>query len=343
MAQSLGPLKALAILAQAQSAAPGSYYLRHFCLDRPISYGIQLPEGRAPFAMGHATAQDLMAYLQEDPHGPFVNQSRESRWGFEEDTINENLDSIWKADWHATAFWGASRIFVPRVDQFMASRPPPLRILAFLEAFRGASSPAWARVSEALEELRREAQGRGAAELVDIVRIFQTALREQSHFSGVEAQIWRGGDLIMDSHTDGATSLLHLSLTLGGCRTLRVGQFRERHAPYRPQENRRRGKPPGDEVSVWNDKAYMVEELWDMRQEKGSVYISSPFCFEHGVRYESSASDPVFALQRLVFQLSQLPFEVPLRLCQPVGGPTGERPAHWQHERLGRGWEKCLE
>ena len=261
--------------------------------------------------MGHAKAEDLMTYLREDPQGPFANQSGESGWGFEEDTVNEKLDSIWKADWHATAFWGASRIFVPRVDQFMASRPPPLRILAFLEAFRGASNPAWRRVSEALEGLEHEAQHRGATELVEIVRIFQAALREQRHFSGVEAQIWRGGDLIMDSHTDGATSMLHLSLTLGGCRTLRVGQFRERHAPYRPQENRRRGKPPGDEVSVWNDAAYMAEELWDIPQEKGSVYISSPFCFEHGVRYEKSGSNPVFALQRLGVRMSHL-----LRRCR---------------------------
>ena len=105
----------------------------------------------------------------------------------------------------------------------------------------------------------------------------------------------------MDSHTDGATALLHLSLTLGGRRVLRISRFRERHSPYKPQGSRRRGVPPGDEVSVWNDEAYYPQELCDFPQVKGSVYISSPFCFEHGVKYESSSADPVFALQRLVF------------------------------------------
>ena len=79
--------------------------LRHFCEEQRVSYGIQLPEGRAPFAFGHALAKDLMTYLPEDPHGPFMDISQSRHWVFEEDTINEDLESIWKADWHAKAFW----------------------------------------------------------------------------------------------------------------------------------------------------------------------------------------------------------------------------------------------
>ena len=271
---------------------------RHFCEEQPISYGIQLPEGRAPFAFGHASAEDLMTYLQEDPHGPFTKDTREvSAWGFEEDTINEDLESIWKADWHATSFWGTAWIFVPRADQFLPSKRPPRRILAFLEAFRQVSGCAWSRMSQALETLHGQAAVEDRTELQEIVQIFQRAVQEQSHFGGIEAQIWRGGQLVMDSHTDGATGLLHLSLTLGGHRTLRVGRFKERHAPYRPQESRRRGKPPGDEVSVWNSAAYTEEEIWDIPQRKGSAYVTSPFCFEHGVKYESNPSEPVLALQ----------------------------------------------
>ncbi|CAK9110433.1 unnamed protein product [Durusdinium trenchii] len=277
----------------ASSSVPEAAVFRHYNKERPISYGIQLPEGRAPFAFGHVLAEDLMSYLQEDPHGPFLNQSVPLvKWGFEEDTINEELESIWKADWHATAFWGTSKIFVPRVDKFLPSRQPPLRILAFLEAFRQVSGRAWSRILDGLQSLSRSDE---ELELKEIVRIFCKSLREQSHFCGVEAQIWQGGQLVMDSHTDGATSLLHLSLTLGGHRTLRIGHFKERHSPYRPQDNRRRGRPPGDEVSVWNEAAYAQDELWDIPQSTGSVYLTSPFCFEHGVRYEGDA--PVFALQ----------------------------------------------
>ena len=272
---------------------------RHICEEQPISYGIQLPEGRVPFAFGHASAEDLMAYLREDPHGPFIDSGHSSAWGFEEDTINEDLESIWKADWHATSFWGTGRIFVPRVEKFLPSRQPPRRILAFLEAFRQVSGFAWARILQALEGLGEKAASEQRRDLQEIVEIFSRAVQEQSHFGGVEAQIWRGGHLVMDSHTDGATALLHLSLTLGGHRTLRVGHFKERHSPYRPQDSRRRGKPPGDEVSVWNDAAYTEEEIWDIPQRKGSVYVTSPFCFEHGVKYESNQSEPVFALQLL--------------------------------------------
>merc|ERR1712194_850401 len=83
----------------------------------------------------------------------------------------------------------------------------------------------------------------------------------------------------------------------GGRRTLRVGKFTERHSPYRDQASRRRGQRSGDEVSVWNDAAYHPSELWDVDMVAGSAYLSLPFCFEHGVKYDSRSDDPVIALQ----------------------------------------------
>ncbi|CAJ1415643.1 unnamed protein product, partial [Effrenium voratum] len=298
-------LRAIAVPWVACSTAPPVF--QHF-FPQHVSYGIQLPEGRAPFAFGHVKAEDLMNYLREDPDGPFTGtdgegfkgfESRVARWGFEEDTINEALESILKADWHATAFQlGAeASVFVPRTDAFLPSRQPPRRILAFLEAFRQVSAGCWGRVAEALAALRSRAEAEESVDLQESAAVFHHAMRQGSQFGGLEAQIWRGGDLVMDSHTDGATALLHLSLTLGGRRVLRISRFRERHSPYKPQGSRRRGVPPGDEVSVWNDEAYYPQELCDFPQVKGSVYISSPFCFEHGVKYESSFADPVFALQ----------------------------------------------
>ena len=53
----------------------------------------------------------------------------------------------------------------------------------------------------------------------------------------------------------------------------------------------------GDEISVWNPEAYDREELWDIEQTKGCFYLTSPFCFEHGVKYEKHETSPTFALQ----------------------------------------------
>lgn len=266
-----------------------------------VAYGIQLPEGRAPLAFAEAIAEDVTNYIREDPLGPFVaceepdlGSAHWSGWGFS----RGGPEPILKADWHASSFWAdGAKVFVPRLDAPASLRRAPPRVLAFVEAFRQANSPCWHRVAQVLDDLGREAEEKEEWELVHLVGIFRRGLENRAHFGALEAQVWDGGHLIMQSHTDGATAMLHLGLTLGGCRTLRVGKFPEQHSPYKDQATRRRGKPPGDEVSVWNREAYDNEDLWDVRLDDGSAYLSLPFCFEHGVRYESGTGELVIALQ----------------------------------------------
>ena len=285
------------------ATVPACGIFRHYDDNHPVSYGVQLPMGRAPFAFAMAHSEDLTDYLLHDSSGPFeVDPARfaslQQDWGFEEDSINEELENILKADWHADSFWGAGydQVFVPRTDEFLPARPAPFRVQAFLDAFRQASSKCWVRLAQALRAHELKADN---ADLQECLGVFRHCIQDNAHFAGVEAQVWQGGDLIMDSHTDGATALLHLGVTLGGARTLRVGRFRERHSPYRPQENRRRGVRSGDEISVWNREAYDRQELWDIEQSRGSFYLTSPFCFEHGVKYGRDVSSPTLALQRL--------------------------------------------
>jgi len=153
-------------------------------------------------------------------------------------------------------------------------------------------------VTGSLDSLKKIAESDENEDLFNKADIFCRAIRNRAHFGEVEAQVWRGGHLVMKSHTDGATAMLHLGLTLGGCRILRVGKFFERHSPYRSQPSRRRGRRPGDEVSVWNHQAYDRDDLWDIELVDGSAYLSLPFSFEHGVLYdEGSVTNPVVALQ----------------------------------------------
>merc|ERR1712179_230278 len=96
---------------------------------------------------------------------------------------------------------------------------------------------------------------------------------------------------------DGAMSLLHLGLTLGGSRVLRVGAF----------------EAEDSEGNVWDDNGYYVksresnvwrEDLWnhddlfDTELVFGSTYLSSPFVFQHGVKHRKcDREDPVITLQ----------------------------------------------
>ncbi|CAE7171207.1 unnamed protein product [Symbiodinium pilosum] len=286
-----------------QSHASARRIFRHHDAAHPISYGVQLPMGRAPFAFASVTSEELVDFLLHDPCTSYLLDDccdpacLRSQWGFEEDSINEQCENILKADWHASSFWGAcsARLFVPRTDEFLPARPAPVRIQAFIQAFQHASAACWGRLAQALHA--QECQASGNRELQHSLKVFRRCLEDRTHFTGVEAQIWKGGELTMDSHTDGATAMLHLGVTLGGNRMLRIGKFDERHAPYRPQENRRRGMRSGDEISVWNEAAYAVQELWDMEQSRGCFYVTSPFCFEHGVKYQKHAINTTFALQ----------------------------------------------
>ncbi|CAE8581194.1 unnamed protein product, partial [Polarella glacialis] len=65
-----------------------------------------------------------------------------------------------------------------------------------------------------------------------------------------------------------------------------------------PWKSRRRlMRTAGNDNDVWDADAVDAENIVDISQVEGSAYLSSPFCFEHGVRYESSRDDPVMALQ----------------------------------------------
>merc|ERR1711879_610534 len=111
---------------------------------------------------------------------------------------------------------------------------------------------------------------------------------EFRHFGAIEAQIWLGNKAMqLPSHKDGATSLLHLGLTLGGQRTLRVGTF--------PSDSSASPSLNPKEENVWNERLW-GDRLTDVTMTPGSAYVSSPFCFEHAVKYENTAS-PVIALQ----------------------------------------------
>eukprot|EP00415_Alexandrium_ostenfeldii_P004514 UN4514 len=97
---------------------------------------------------------------------------------------------------------------------------------------------------------------------------------------------------MLPSHIDGATSLLHLGLTLAGQRTVRLGVFSSPDAESK------------SEISVWNSELWSEDNLKDELMTEGKAYISSPFCFEHGVHYaRTERHEPVTALQfRLAFR-----------------------------------------
>merc|ERR1712043_51507 len=83
-------------------------------------------------------------------------------------------------------------------------------------------------------------------------------------------------------------------VTLGGRRTLRIGTYAS--AGELPQQK-------GQKEDVWDTWAWsmngvLAAGLKDVRMTGGCAYLSAPYCFEHGVRYEKgSVEEPVIALQ----------------------------------------------
>lgn len=316
----------------AATSAPSSAIFRHHDVNRPVFYGAQFPGGRGPSAFIEATAADVARYLREDPDGPFgvstedwykacqklggnlSNAKRWKSWGF----ASDGIDPILKADWHSVPLLGPrNEVFTPRSSKVSVMRQAPPRIMAFLEAFRDVNSGCWDQIVQALEgvltrEQEKDSRGDGqrpfdeARGLGRLSRIFKSAFERKGHFGVVEAQVWCGDRLSMRSHLDGATSMLHLSLTLGGRRTLRVGRFTERHSPsaarsddgHMPWKSRRRMAANRNENDVWASSYQDSSHLLDIEMAAGSAYLSMPYCFEHGVRYPSSIGhDPIMALQ----------------------------------------------
>jgi len=264
--------------------------------------------GRAPLVFMEAPSEELAQYLLEDPKGPFASLSsaegkgKWKEWDFTEDK-KEDLN---KADWHAVPHLPPScSIFVPRRAVKAAVRRAPPRIVAFVHTFRAINQICWNTIIHGLQCLRRAHEiedpkypdsfaGQALVSIIDV-------LRNSRHFGIVEAQV-RWGDKArkMPSHKDGATSLLHLSLTLGGKRTVRSGTFSSWNAESNTWRGPKKDAPKSEEdleKNVWDD------ELWrgrirDIEMTPGCVYISSPFLFEHAVEYlPCPERDPVIALQ----------------------------------------------
>jgi len=264
-----------------------SVSLRHHDMARPIMWGGRIGGSRAPLVFLQGPSQALANYLRYDPLGPFTGGILEwmysshwdwERWGFRED----GKEKVLKADWFAIPSSQAeTEVFVPRMAKMDKMKRAPPRVEAFAEAFRAVNRETWSIIHDTLAGWRAS---RGGGRVLDEVA---GSFLEHSHFGTIEAQIrWGDTSLLLPSHKDGATSLLHLGVTLGGRRVIRAGVFPSWDSWARSEEN------------VWDEALWEEEHLKEVSMVPGSVYLSSPFCFEHGVRYEETIQhDPVIALQ----------------------------------------------
>jgi len=275
---------------------PGSSPLAFEHLDpmRPILHGAAMGAEFPPVTFALATVpEELTRYLREDPDGPFaapldpwpkwmgddrpwrdgcpLTDGRWSKWGFQ---FSPKEPFMLKADWHCVHEWGhAHELFVPRMDGSGPVRRAPPRILAFAEAFRQKNAACWSRIAQALVKLRAEVS-RSDRAFEGLAQIFIDHIQRCGLLGVIEAQASpASGPHSMRPHQDGASSLLHLGLTLGGRRRLK-SQF-TKSAP-----------------SCATSGGWVETNL-----TAGSAYLSSPFLFEHAVQYEQEPRDgPIFAL-----------------------------------------------
>lgn len=291
-----------------------SVLLEHMDPECPLIYGGLMDNLRAPSVFLRSAkndwAADMMTFLREDPEGPFAGlvdpwpprrghrdeiQGRWATWRFE---LGGEGERLLKADWHSVHNWGTeANAFVPRAASICGLRRAPRRLLAFLECFRDVNHKCWTAVLTRLERLKREVDPKDpdAADIPWLVKILSTAMRKRGHFGAMEAQVWWGQhDMTTRSHKDGATSLLHLSLTLSGRRSVRVGAFDTALAPMvrDPCTNQRA------QENVWCENLWYQGRLETIELHPGMVYCSAPFVFEHGVSYERcKQEDPMIAVQ----------------------------------------------
>jgi len=309
-------LKSFAVV-DAGSPPPGSAAFKDCDPGLPLVFGGWFGEKRAPAAFLEAPSEELATYLREDPMGPFVAEGGKDRWqnwGFDLDKKEE----IMKADWHTVPDWGQKvELFVPRMAKPQSLTRAPPRCLAFCAAFRTANQRCWNSLVTALQDLqqRHHVDGevwvkRGSRLIGQLIR----TLNDHGQFGAMEAQVWWGERMLrLPSHKDGATSLLHLGITLGGRRTLRVGAFKfdgtfdasqmcgnQTASVWAPEQ---KAKEKDEEDDVWEDETWTsLKSLGGTRKEfamePGSMYLSSPYVFEHGVRFEEGTKDePLISLQ----------------------------------------------
>lgn len=287
----------------------------HRSPERPLFFGRWFGEERSPVVLLQTSSEQLASYLRDDPAGPFADLHKAppvlpiakdsvwKKWAFEADEKEQLL----KADWHSVPHLPLkSGLFVPRLAKWGTCPRGPPRIVAFAMAFRAVNRPVWSAVTEALTGLRRRRE-QESAEYRDegrgkLLGTFIECFKNSRHFGVVEAQVgsvrkpWR-----QPSHKDGATSLLHLGVTLGGLRTLRAGLFPSAasvgNAPRAAAEGAD-AAPIDGESNVWDEELWSEQHIHEEDMKPGSVYLSSPFCFEHAVQYQGcpSKTEPMIAL-----------------------------------------------
>lgn len=273
----------------ASAVAFGFHDPRH-----PMMYGGRLGCGHAPVVLLRASCTEVLAWVHADPMGPFADPEAEgpraswAAWGFSEDP----QESTWKADWHCLPPFAHIRgLFVPRHATTGMVRLAPPRVVAFLLAFQIVNKSCWSILADALSGLAAEWErsGDGRSDAAWLGKLIESVI-QRHQFGIIEAQMhFRDVPYRTPSHKDGATSLLHLSLTLGGRRVLRLGLF---------DHGARSVGPPAVEGSAWQPGSWPPGCLHDIELGPGDVYLTSPFCFEHAVEYPACGrGDGAIALQ----------------------------------------------
>lgn len=284
----------------------------HHFLDRPVMYGGWFGRRRAPAVFLEAPCEEVLAYVQDDPEGPFVRVGEEQHWetfGFAKD----KQESMFKLDWHTVPHLGPqAELFVPRAAKRGRLPRAPPRILAFIMAFRAVNQACWSAIVATLQGLKlaREAEdpGYGDSARGKLLGTLIECFKNSRHLGVVEAQVrWGEKDRRMPSHKDGATSLLHLGLTIGGRRTFRAGVFEASHAEGNSLPRRTPVLAKGTEHTendarernVWDEEVWPQSHLKEILMTPGAAYLSSPFLFEHAVEYDTASDKerPIIALQ----------------------------------------------
>lgn len=293
---------------------PSAAVFAHSDPDSAVKFGTWFGSLRAPVVFLEAPGPEVANFIREDPDGPFaeldsdVRDTYWERWGFNED----RKETMLKMDWHSVPnLFTEGNFFIPRLAEGGQLQRSPPRIMAFVVAFRVVNKAIWASISDALNglEMARDLwvfhklgeNGLKRYKKTTHAKILSSliaAFRSQRHFGVVEAQVrWGEEDHRMPSHKDGATSLLHLSITLGGRRRVWAGTFEASNAKAAAA-----AAPDGQrvdpEVNVYDDEVWQPPRLQQFEMTKGCTYVTAPFCFEHAVEYYAcERSEPVIALQ----------------------------------------------
>ncbi|KAK3251400.1 hypothetical protein CYMTET_39265 [Cymbomonas tetramitiformis] len=241
-------------------------------LNSPIVYGRvsqrdQSTRYKVAFQQG-ILSDELLQYLSSDKHGVF--QTAESKLESKKFCFKKCIDHpeipghrYYEGYWHASNKTGAVlESYNPRTGALFEKPAAPIALRAFVEAFRR-SNAGW--ISKVIQE-----------------SCLHQFVNENDVFSDLAVQFHCGDEVPEQSmawHNDWLNSLLHMSISLGGNRTLYS-------------------------KLALDEKEDVLQHAFE--QGPGSIYISSPFAFEHAVRYERvrNWSDRIIAIQcRFLFPI----------------------------------------